>query len=62
MISRLIKWLATMLFVVVAGTLIGWTIPIIIAAVPLWGFVVAFMIAAVVLFKAAVWVITHGGW
>ena len=57
MFGRLVKWLITILLIAVAGTMIGWIIPIIIAAIPLWGLVVAMMVGAVVLFKIAVWVI-----
>lgn len=57
MLGKMIKWLITMLVIVVAGTIIGWTIPIIVAAVPLWSLVVALMIAAVALFKFVVWAI-----
>ena len=62
MLGRLVKWLVTILFIVVVGTLIGWAIPVVIEAVPLLGFIVAFMVAAIVLFKAVVWYIKRGGW
>lgn len=57
MFGRLVKWLVTMLFITVAGTLIGWAIPIVIAALPLWGWTVALMIGSLAVFKLAVWVI-----
>lgn len=62
MFGNLIKWLVTMLVITVVGTLIGWTIPIIIAAVPLWAGVVVLMVVLIALFKFAVWCIEHGGW
>ena len=57
MFGRLIKWLLTMLFIVVTGTLIGWAIPIIIIDAAPWCRVVGFMIVATVAFKIAVWAI-----
>ena len=57
MLLRLIKWLLTMLFIVVTGTLIGWAIPIIITEVPPWGLVAGFMVITAVAFKIAVWAI-----
>lgn len=62
MFGRLVKWLVTILVITVVGTLIGLTIPIIIAAVPLWAGVVALMVVSIALFKFAVWCIEHGGW
>ena len=59
MISKLIKWVIKMLVIVVVGTLIGWAIPIIVAAVPLWGAVATVMIMAVLVFKFTVWVIKN---
>jgi len=46
-----------MLVIVMTGTIIGWTIPIVVAAVPPWGWIVAFMVGALALFKFAVWAI-----
>ena len=57
MVGRLIRWLVTMLFIVVTGTLIGWTIRIIVEEVPLWVLVVVLMVIALALFKFAVWAI-----
>ena len=56
-LGKLIKWLITMLVIVMTGTIIGWTIPIVVAAVPPWGWIVAFMVGALALFKFAVWAI-----
>jgi len=57
MLGRLVRLLVTWLVIVVVGTVIGWLIPIAIAAVPCWGWVVVLMIVATVLFKIAVWAI-----
>lgn len=57
MISGLIKWLIKMLFIVVIGTLIGWMIPIVVAALPLWGWIVVLMVILLALFRFAVWAI-----
>lgn len=56
-IGQLIKWCVTMLVIVVVGTVIGWGILIIIAAVPLWAGVAVLMVVLIALFKFAVWVI-----
>jgi len=57
MLGKLIKWLVTMLVIAVIGTLLGWIMPVVLAAVPLWGWVVVLMVACAVLFKIAVWAI-----
>lgn len=62
MFGRLVEWCVTVLVVIVAGTVIGGGIAIIIATVPLWAGVAVLMVVAIGLFKFAVWCIEHGGW